>query len=88
MKCVHTRFALDCGKHCEGKTLFKKFFDKRKLGSYSTKPNTVCGMFDKRKHGSYSTKPNTECGMLVIKLGNISYVEANYKSGAQRIPAL
>jgi hypothetical protein len=34
--------------------------------------------FDKRKHGSYSTKPNTVCGML-IKLGNISAVEANYK---------
>jgi hypothetical protein len=24
-----------------------KFFDKRKHGSYSTKPNTVCGMFIK-----------------------------------------
>jgi hypothetical protein len=34
--------------------------------------------FDKRKHGSYSTKSNTVCGML-IKLGNISAVEADYK---------
>jgi hypothetical protein len=34
--------------------------------------------FDKRKHGSYSTKTNTVCGML-IKLGNISSVEADYK---------
>jgi hypothetical protein len=34
--------------------------------------------FDKRKHGSYSTKTNTVCGML-IKLGNISAVEADHK---------
>jgi hypothetical protein len=34
--------------------------------------------FDKRKHGSYSTKSNTVCGML-IKLGNISAMEADYK---------
>jgi hypothetical protein len=34
--------------------------------------------FDKRKHGRYSTKTNTVCGML-IKLGNISAVEANHK---------
>jgi hypothetical protein len=34
--------------------------------------------FDRRKHGSYSTKPNTVCGML-IELGNISAVEADYK---------
>jgi hypothetical protein len=34
--------------------------------------------FDKRNHGSYSTKPNTVCGML-IKLGNISSVQADYK---------
>jgi hypothetical protein len=34
--------------------------------------------FDKRKHDSYNTKTNTVCGML-IKLGNISAVEADYK---------
>jgi hypothetical protein len=34
--------------------------------------------FDKRKHGSYSKKSNTVCGMI-IKLGNISAVEADYK---------
>ena len=34
--------------------------------------------FDKRKHGSYSKKSNTVCGML-IKSGNISAVEADYK---------
>ncbi len=34
--------------------------------------------FDKRKHGSYRTKSNTVYGML-IKLGNISAVEADYK---------
>ncbi len=34
--------------------------------------------FDKGKHGSYSTKPNTVCAIL-IKLGNISAVEADHK---------
>ncbi len=34
--------------------------------------------FEKRNHGSYNTKTNTVYGIL-IKLGNISSVEANYK---------